>query len=485
VATLVEHTDQAVGNFDAITYEKGAAVIKQLVAAIGDEGFRSGLHTYFERHAWGNATLRDFLDALGQAAGEPLDEWARLWLQAPSLNTIGVRWASEGQRVAHLTVHQAAPPEHPTLRPHAMTLALLDSAGPGAPLAVAHLAVRISGERQDVPAAVGRPAPEFVYPDHGDHDYALVDLDPVSLAFALDRLPDLPEPLLRQQVWSTLYELVRGASLPAPQYLAAVRRFAPGERDPALVASLLDRAAEVLRRFLPHDLGQQESRLMTETALATMREVDDDRQLTWARAAAAMTVDERDLELLLELADEGWALDGFRADQEMRWLLAIKAVAHGLDGAEERVLAETRRDASDRGQRAAIRATASRPDPVAKREAWERIDGQGYGSDYLTRAAIGGFQWVHQRDLLMPFREPFYARVERVYATRDHAFAGAFARGLVPDRWAEPAELERLRDFQAALPGQQSLLRRHLEEIADDLARDIRVRALLEPPQAV
>ena len=77
VATLVEHTDQAVGNFDAITYEKGAAVIKQLVATIGDEAFRSGLHTYFERHAWGNATLRDFLAALGQAAGEPLDAWAQ------------------------------------------------------------------------------------------------------------------------------------------------------------------------------------------------------------------------------------------------------------------------------------------------------------------------------------------------------------------------------------------------------------------------
>ena len=152
---------------------------------------------------------------------------------------------------------------------------------------------------------------------------------------------------------------------------------------------------------------------MTATALATMREVDDDRQLTWARAAAAMTVEERDLETLLELADEGWARDGFQVDQEMRWLLAIKAVAHGLDGAEDRVLAETRRDPSDRGQRAAIRAAASRPDPAAKREAWERIDGQGYGSDYLTRAAIAGFRWVHQRDLLLPFRDPFYARVER------------------------------------------------------------------------
>jgi aminopeptidase N len=484
VATLVEHTDQAVGNFDAITYEKGAAVIKQLVAAIGDDAFRSGLQSYFERHAWGNATLSDFLEALGEAAGESLDEWARLWLQSASLNTIGVRWAVEADRIAHLEVRQAAPPEHPTLRPHAMTLALVEAPGAEDPLVVTDLPVRITTAREVVPQAIGCPAPVFIYPDHGDHDFALVDLDPVSLAFALQRLPDLPEPLLRQQVWSTLYEHVRAATLPATQYLAAVRRFAPREQDPALLASLLDRAAEVLRRFLPEHVGRHEAGLLTAVALAAMQAVDDDRRRTWARAAAGIVADERGLEAILGLADDGWAQAGFHVDQDMRWVLAIKAVAHGLDGAEERILAESRRDPSDRGQRAVIQASASRPDGTAKREAWERIDGAGYGSDYLTRAAIRGFQWVHQHDLLAPFREPFYERVQHVYATRDHAFAGAYARGLVPDRWAEPAELERLRAFHAGLPGEQQLLRRHLEEIADDMARDIRVRAAAAPSMA-
>ena len=81
----------------------------------------------------------------------------------------------------------------------------------------------------------------------------------------------------------------------------------------------------------------------------------------------------------------------------MRWSLAIKAVAHDLDGAEERLLTEASRDRSDRGQRSVIRAQASRPSVSAKHEAWERINGRGYGSDYLTRSAIAGFQWRHQR----------------------------------------------------------------------------------------
>ena len=107
VATTVEHTDQAVGNFDAITYEKGAAVIKQLVARIGEEAFRAGLHAYIERYAFGNATLAQFLGVLGEAAGEPLEGWAGLWLQTASVNVIGARWDADDGRIGQMTLHQA------------------------------------------------------------------------------------------------------------------------------------------------------------------------------------------------------------------------------------------------------------------------------------------------------------------------------------------------------------------------------------------
>jgi aminopeptidase N len=477
VATDVEQTDQAVGNFDAITYEKGAAVIKQLVAALGDDAFRTGLRRYFDRHAWGNASLADFLAALGEAAAEPLEDWARLWLQTPSLNTIGVRWSEADGHILDLEVEQDAPAEHPALRPHTTTLAMVEQPAPGEPLEVHGLPVRITGERLSVAEAAGRPAPLFVYPDLGDHDYALVRLDPRSLAFALERLPDLPDPLIRQQVWSTLHEMVRAGTLRPDAYLATVRRFAPGETDQALLSAILDRAAVVLRRYLSEGPALDESRQLVAVAVQGARSTPPRLQLIWARAAIALAADAAAVDVLLGLAEDGWS-DGFSVDQEMRWSLAVKAEAHGLDGASQRSERELRRDPSDRGQRAFIRAQASRPDVDAKSAAWQRINGEGYGSDYLTRAAIGGFRWVHQRLLLAPFREPFYAQVGAVYATRDHAFAGSYARGLVPDRWAEPEELERLRAFRAGLDEEAVLLRRHLDEIVDDLARDIRVRSL-------
>ena len=87
-------------------------------------------------------------------------------------------------------------------------------------------------------------------------------------------------------------------------------------------------------------------------------------------------------------------------DQLLRWSVAIKAAAFALPGASERIAEEQERDPSDRGQRAAIRAEVSQPDAEVKAQAWSRINGEGYGSDYRTRAAIAGFQWSHQRDLL-------------------------------------------------------------------------------------
>ena len=50
--------------FDGITYTKGSAVLDMFERYVGEEKFRDGVRMYMERHAWGNATFDDLLDAL-------------------------------------------------------------------------------------------------------------------------------------------------------------------------------------------------------------------------------------------------------------------------------------------------------------------------------------------------------------------------------------------------------------------------------------
>ncbi len=121
-----------------------------------------------------------------------------------------------------------------------------------------------------MPAVVGLPAPAFVFPNHGDHDYAKVILDPVSLAFARERLAELEDPLLRQLTWSALWDMVRDARLRSTEYLAMVRREAPAERDVALLDAILEHAVACLRRYVPESMRAAESHALVTTALTAL-----------------------------------------------------------------------------------------------------------------------------------------------------------------------------------------------------------------------
>lgn len=57
--------------FDDITYAKGGAVLTMMERYIGAERFRDGMRSYMRRHAWGNATSGDLVDALAAVSDAP------------------------------------------------------------------------------------------------------------------------------------------------------------------------------------------------------------------------------------------------------------------------------------------------------------------------------------------------------------------------------------------------------------------------------
>jgi aminopeptidase N len=67
IKTHIDSTESAESLFDGISYGKGSAFLKQFYKVVGYDTFKAGLHTYFARHAWGNTTLPDFVNALDEA----------------------------------------------------------------------------------------------------------------------------------------------------------------------------------------------------------------------------------------------------------------------------------------------------------------------------------------------------------------------------------------------------------------------------------
>ena len=65
--------------FDAISYSKGASIIRMLEQYLSPDTFRDGLRIYLDRHRYGNARTRDLWNALGEASGLPVAEIMDTW----------------------------------------------------------------------------------------------------------------------------------------------------------------------------------------------------------------------------------------------------------------------------------------------------------------------------------------------------------------------------------------------------------------------
>ena len=65
--------------FDAISYSKGASVIRMLNAFLGQETFMNGVRLYLKKHAYSNATTLDLWSALKDASGVDISTLMYTW----------------------------------------------------------------------------------------------------------------------------------------------------------------------------------------------------------------------------------------------------------------------------------------------------------------------------------------------------------------------------------------------------------------------
>ncbi|HEY0097081.1 MAG TPA: M1 family metallopeptidase, partial [Archangium sp.] len=66
----IESQDDVLNAFDGITYGKGASVLAMVEGWLGRDVFQRGVRRHLRAHAHGNATAKDFLDALSAEAGQ-------------------------------------------------------------------------------------------------------------------------------------------------------------------------------------------------------------------------------------------------------------------------------------------------------------------------------------------------------------------------------------------------------------------------------
>ena len=75
----VGHPDEIQEVFDAITYLKGAAVIRMLHNFLGDEAFRQGMSTYIKKYRYQNTITTDLWTTLQESSGKPVTKMMEAW----------------------------------------------------------------------------------------------------------------------------------------------------------------------------------------------------------------------------------------------------------------------------------------------------------------------------------------------------------------------------------------------------------------------
>ena len=461
-------------NFDGITYAKGAAVLKQLVAYVGRDNFLAGVRAYFAEHAWGNATLGDLLDALEEVSGRELAEWSKAWLESAGVNTLRPRFqtAADGT-FTEFAVQQEAPHSHPILRPHRIAIGLYDH-GPGGLVRRRRVEIDVTGERTAVPELAGERRPDLVLVNDDDLTFAKIRLDEYSLRTLIQSIGDFAETLPAALCWAAAWDMCRDAEMPARDYVPLVLAGVRSITEITMLQTILGQAIAAVRRYA--DPGWRAEGLgMLASALRGLlldAEPGSDFQLAFAQSFASVATSEADLGLLSGLLDGSVVIDGLAVDTDLRWALLARLVSRGVAG-QDAIDAEHDRDRTDAGDRHTLSCQAAIPDRAAKETAWNQIVG-GHLPNAAFRAALGGFSSADQDELLAPFAPRFFDVVADIWRDWSSDMAQYFVQVGYPSYLVTQDAVDAAADYidRTSPPP----LRRLLSEGRDDVARALRCR---------
>jgi puromycin-sensitive aminopeptidase len=97
VEVEVHHPDQISEIFDAISYDKGASVLRMLMHYIGPENFRKGLSYYLKKHSYKNTSTIHLWEAFEKVSGKPIQKFMSKWVTEPGYPIVTLTQIGEGK----------------------------------------------------------------------------------------------------------------------------------------------------------------------------------------------------------------------------------------------------------------------------------------------------------------------------------------------------------------------------------------------------
>ncbi|HEV3031425.1 MAG TPA: M1 family metallopeptidase [Polyangia bacterium] len=446
----VHNAEEAGESFDAITYEKGGAVLRMIegfLNTLDEDRFRDGIRLYMRRHREANATADDLWEALATASGQPIVALANGWIRQVGYPVVAVELDAAAGRISLAQRRFFADPGAGEAGPATtwlvpMVLRFADAQG------IKEQRVLLDAPERTVTLDAEGPV-SWCLGNADARGFFRTAYDAPTLARLLPELAAL-RPAERMALVSDQWALVRAGVVPIAAFLDLVASLG-GEEDHVVLDDLVGRLATIEHRHLDERergrfeafvrdlLGERAAKLGWEPA-ASGKE-DDETRLRRAALLRALVLLARDPKSVAEAERRLPPGSGPPGVDPNLLDVVVTAAARGADPARFEELRRRAREETD---------------PAAKRRylhALARVEDRALAS---RAVALSLGDDVPMQDFTSYLSVLLSNRV-----TRDEAWR------LVQTRFAEvrakadsPMLLRRLVEALAALPE-----RWHLDEI--------------------
>jgi aminopeptidase N len=479
IVTDMVDIDTVAGNFDGISYAKGASVLQQLVAHVGRDKFISGLQNYFKKHAFANTTLQDLLNELTATSGKDLTPWVSTWLQTAGVNTLHPVTAIENGAYTKVAIKQDVPlipVGSKELRPHRMAVGLYDLSGDKLKLRKS-IELDVAGANTEIAQLKSEKQADLLLLNDKDMSYAKIRFDQKSIETLKQHLGKIEDGLSRALCWSAAWDMLRDAQLSATDFIDIALAGLPGETDIATVTIIAQQLTTVVEIYSAEN-KRDVARLKVATGLEKMlRQATpgSDLQLQLSRTFAGFAASKEQSDFVRELLDG--KLSGLKVDADLRWSFVLALVERGMMEKSE-LDAELAKDNTFTGQLSYQTCLAAFPDKAAKDDAWKSISVEDI-TNSQRESKLQGFQRPLHRKLLGNYVDQYFDLLLSTWNGKSYEVASKIVNGLYPTYVINKETLDKTNKWLETTGKDAAAgLRRLVSEARDAMERALKVQSI-------
>ncbi|MDO4241192.1 MAG: aminopeptidase N [Microbacteriaceae bacterium] len=474
IVAEIRDLEDVMTNFDGITYAKGAAVLKALVAYVGREKFMRGVHNYFVKHQYKNTELNDLLAELEAVSDRNLGDWAKAWLETAGVNTLTPEFTLDTDgRYASFAVKQTAIAEYPTLRPHRIAIGCYNVEN-GKLVRTARFESDVAGPQTEIAELVGIEQPDLLLLNDEDLSFAKVRFDERSLETALKYVGSCEDSLARGMIWGALWDITRDGEFAASRFVEAALANIASEDQSGTLRVLLQQLHGAASIYTAPANRERVEALLANRLLELTEQAPagSDRQFQFLTAFAAVAASNEHLDIIAALLDGSKTLEGLEIDSDIRWNLLTALAAGGRVG-EAEIAAALEKDNTANGAQSAAKARAVIPTAEAKAAVWQQCVETTGVPNMIVRFSALGFSRTPDLELLRPYVGKLLDSVHEIWEKHSFAIAEEIITGFYPLALADEQLVTETRAWLDENKDAAPALRRMLIENLADAERAV------------